>query len=274
MTLTREELVDMVFVLGECNRNPLLASRVYAQRYPARRHPRRERFQDLLQRFVNTGNVQFNKRNRTKPTTTEENEFLVLGNMHPYVSVREITNATGMSSSSVQRIKKKYKYHPFCQWAIQRTNEDRYFFKYVLFSDESTFHKNGYVNRHNCHYYATDNPHIIRATQSQFRWTLNVWAGILGDRIIGPVFFNGHLTGRSYVEFLQTELVNFLDDIPLATVCRMWMQQDGAPPHQVRQARDFLNEHFPNRWIGTGGPIRWTLRSLDLTKCDFFLWDL
>ena len=32
---------------------------------------------------------------------------------------------------------------------------------------------------------------------------------------------------------------------------------DGAPPHFSRVARQFLNQHFANKWIGHGGPIAW-----------------
>lgn len=40
MNFTREELVDMVFILGECYKNGVLTARVYGERYPDRRHPR------------------------------------------------------------------------------------------------------------------------------------------------------------------------------------------------------------------------------------------
>ena len=33
-----------------------------------------------------------------------------------------------------------------------------------------------------------------------------------------------------------------------------------------------LNEVFPNRWIGRGGPISWPPRSPDITPLDYFLW--
>ena len=33
-----------------------------------------------------------------------------------------------------------------------------------------------------------------------------------------------------------------------------------------------VNETFPNRWIGRGGPIAWPARSPDLNPLDFFLW--
>lgn len=38
--------------------------------------------------------------------------------------------------------------------------------------------------------------------------------------------------------------------------------------------RNWLNEVFPNRWIGRFGPIAWPPRSPDLTPLDFFLWGL
>lgn len=35
---------------------------------------------------------------------------------------------------------------------------------------------------------------------------------------------------------------------------------------------NFLNQHFPERWIGRYGPIHWPARSPDLTPADFYLW--
>ena len=47
---------------------------------------------------------------------------------------------------------------------------------------------------------------------------------------------------------------------------------DGAPPHFSRVARQFLNQHFADKWIGRGGPIAWPARSPDLNPLDFHLW--
>jgi len=33
-----------------------------------------------------------------------------------------------------------------------------------------------------------------------------------------------------------------------------------------------LNESFPNRWLGRGGPVAWPPRSPDLTPLDYYLW--
>jgi len=52
----------------------------------------------------------------------------------------------------------------------------------------------------------------------------------------------------------------------------MYFQHDGAPPHYTRHAREYLNESFPNRWLGRGGPVAWPPRSPDLTPLDYYLW--
>ena len=49
--------------------------------------------------------------------------------------------------------------------------------------------------------------------------------------------------------------------------------RDGAPPHFSRIARQYLNDHFPGKWIGRNGPVEWPPRSLDLNTIDFYLWD-
>lgn len=49
-------------------------------------------------------------------------------------------------------------------------------------------------------------------------------------------------------------------------------QQDGAPLHFHRDVTTFLNNTFPERWIGRGGPTAWPPRSPDLTPLDFSAW--
>jgi hypothetical protein len=52
----------------------------------------------------------------------------------------------------------------------------------------------------------------------------------------------------------------------------MWYQQDGEPPHYHRNIRAYLDNTFPDRWIGRRGYFEYPLRSPDLTPHDFFLW--
>lgn len=143
----------------------------------------------------------------------------------------------------------------------------------MLFSDEATFGNRGGVNRHNCHYYSDQNPHWQRSQEFQRQWSFNVWAGILGNNIIGPYFFEQNLNAENYFAFLQNNLPNLLRHIYNDLLNRMWFQQDGAPAHRSRNVTNYLNNRFPNRWIGIGSRTHeWPPRSPDLTPLDFYFW--
>lgn len=288
------ELIDMIFILGECHRNCSLASRMYKAQYPDReRHPREESFRNLLDRFLTTGSINYPKHERFRSVVTEENEFSIIATVveHPHVSTRELSREMEFARSSVRRILKKNKFHPFhvqllqelvpedflnrttfCQWIQQNVNEDPTFVETILFTDESTFHKNGFVNTHNFHYYSDENPHYFRGHKSQQRWSINVWAGIFGSYVIGPFFFDGPLNAAGYREFLQHHLFTLMENIPLARIRDMTFQQDGAPPHHARDVTEWLNNMFGQKWIGRAGPVRWPARSPDLSPLDYFLW--
>jgi len=45
----------------------------------------------------------------------------------------------------------------------------------------------------------------------------------------------------------------------------MYFQHDRVPPHYARRVREYLNEPFPNRWLGRGGPVEWPPRLPDFT---------
>ena len=98
---------------------------------------------------------------------------------------------------------------------------------------------------------------------------------ILWDRLIGPVRLPERLT-PTYREFLerltQDILPDVLDDVPLQLRVGMWFMNDGAPPHFSRIARQYLNDHFPGKWIGRNGSVEWPPRSPDLNPIDFYLW--
>lgn len=292
MNFPVEELTDMIWVLGECMKNSLLAQRIYRERYPARRQPDKITLDRLVDRFTRTGSVVYEKHTRTRSVVTEENEFnvMLVVTDNPHVSTREISRQQDISEKSVRRILHKNKMHPyhiqihqellnddyhhrvaFCEWAQQQIRDGVDFFDFVLFGDEATFHKNGALNKHNFHYYSTSNPYLV-ATHSQTRWSLNVWGGIVGDYVIGPHFFEGRVNGLIYLDFLQNHLPLLLENVPLNIRQRMWFLHDGAPVHHTRLIHDHLNIHFPDRWIGRGGPIAWPARSPDLSKIDFFMW--
>ena len=81
-----------------------------------------------------------------------------------------------------------------------------------------------------------------------------------------------NLTGNTHEAFLRHELPGLLEDIPLMIRSQMYFQHDGTPPHYTQHVREYLNESFPNCWLGRGGPVARPLRSPDLTPLDYYLW--
>ncbi|KAL3283544.1 hypothetical protein HHI36_006683 [Cryptolaemus montrouzieri] len=88
MNFSKEEMVDMISILGECDRNSLLASRVYAERFPNARC-----FKKLLIRFIETGNITYKKHDKPKTATTEDNQLSVMLTVteDPYKSQRDFS---------------------------------------------------------------------------------------------------------------------------------------------------------------------------------------
>jgi hypothetical protein len=62
------------------------------------------------------------------------------------------------------------------------------------------------------------------------------------------------LTGARYAQFIGTELPDLLEIVPLAYRINDWFQHDGAPPHFRRNVQEILDNQYPQRWIGRGGP--------------------
>lgn len=155
---------------------------------------------------------------------------------------------------------------------VEKWRENPNFLNEVLWSDESAFKRDGYINLHNVHSWQLENPHEKREDRSQYQFKINLWSGILNGQIIGPIELPAILNGRNYLQFLENDLPTLLEDTPLALTLRMWYQQDGCPAHYARQVRQHLDATFPQRWIGRLGPILWPPRSPDLNPMDFFYW--
>lgn len=122
---------------------------------------------------------------------------------NPKQSQKEISRALGIPATTVHRILKEFGYHPyhyvrvqellekdhlsrteFCEWFLDRHNEDEHFIDRILFTDESTFGRLGLFNIHNEHHYAEENPHLSVVRSTQTRCTVNVWAGLIGNRVV------------------------------------------------------------------------------------------
>lgn len=127
------------------------------------------------------------------------------------------------------------------------------------------------LNSRNSHVWSEENPHVTRNTRSQRKFSLNVWCGLIGDKLIGPHFFEPRLTGEMYCNFLENELPDLLENEDVDQRGLIF-QQDGEPLHFSLAVRNHLDTMYSDRWIGRGGPHAWPPRSPDLTPLDYFLW--
>lgn len=205
---TPTEIVDMTMILGECRGNYTAAAALYADRFPNQRHPGRTTIRDLVAR-ARDGHL---TRQRTHHEYDEHDNrvvvILAMIHLNPHISSRQIERQVGIPRQTALKIVKKRKYHAyhitltqaltpadflarvqFCEWALQRIQEDPTFFNYVMFSDEATFTNDGTLNRHNSHYWSDVNPHWFRSIDRQHQWSVMVWCGIVNGYLIGPFFF-------------------------------------------------------------------------------------
>lgn len=292
---TNSEMAEMHFMYGLANGNAKEARRLYIERFPNRIIPDHRIFSTIHRRLVETGSVGkiSSDVGRPRNVRTPQIEEAVLNEIeeHPETSTRKISDKFNVSHQVVWRILNESSFYPyhiqrvqallprdfpcrinFCQWYLTKLAVDPNFECKILFTDEANFSRNAIMNFHNNHIWALENPHEIVETHFQEQFSLNVWGGIIGDHLIGPVFLPGRLTGELYRYFLQHQLCLLLEDLPLILRNEMWYMHDGAPAHFSILAREYLNEVYQNKWIGRDGPQLWPPRSPDLNSLDFFLW--
>lgn len=121
---------------------------------------------------------------------------------------------------------------------------DPSFLASVLFTDETLFSYEGVFNVYNSHVRAYENPHGTRSHAAQHHLAVSVWAGVIGDCLLGPYLLPPRLDGKKCLIIFETVLPTFLVAIP-AHFCRdMWFQYDEAPVHSTITVRDYLNRIF------------------------------
>ncbi|EZA47969.1 hypothetical protein X777_14652, partial [Ooceraea biroi] len=121
---------------------------------------------------------------------------------NPGTSVCRTALEFGLSRSEVQSILRQNELHPyhyqrvqqilprdveriyFCEGFLAQCRRNVSFPDIILWTDESTFTPNGVFNCRNCLYSADENPHVVRQGAFQYRWSINVWAGIIGNQVV------------------------------------------------------------------------------------------
>jgi len=115
-----------------------------------------------------------------------------------------------------------------------------------LGTDASALTREGIFHTRNSHFYAEENPYLVRQQHFQWRLAVNVWVCVIDGYVVGPflgfprVLVNGH-----YLNFLQNELPILLEDVPLHLRHQMIFQYDEAPPNFSVEVLKYLDETFP-----------------------------
>lgn len=287
---TYREVADIHFVYGLCNGNANAAAREYARRYPNRITPQPRMFTRIHLRFGERGIQRAPNELYRLVSPEDEEEVLQLVTNCPRLSTRRIARRVGLSHKSVWLILRREGLRPFhfrrvqdivepdyarrivfCLWINRQLRRVPNFLERILWTDEATFTRAGYTNHRNDHQWLVENPHAVRPSSFQHEFKINLWAGMIDDRLIGPIVLPPNLNGERFLAFLRNEFIEALEDIPLWNRVNIILQLDGAPAHFARSVRQHLDENF-RQWIGREGTIAWPPRSPDLTPLHYFLW--
>lgn len=226
MGYENDEAVLMVQIVGECGNNFSAAERLWRERFPDRTPHSRRVFERLIKRLINKGIVQpdHNKGKVIRRPVRDVRSVDILASVqvNPRDSLNGRARDSGVSKTTIHRILKAEKCHPyrmtlrhalmegdfqlrldFCNWAI---DQDPLFHRKLMFSDECTFKSDAEVNTWNCRYWSDQNPHWFEQIDHQHVWKVNVWCGILKNKIVGPIFLDENLNGARYAAWVRYNL--------------------------------------------------------------------
>lgn len=294
MDLSEKEIGEIVQMYYGHDNSIRQVRDFWAGMHPTRPIPSKSFIHKCIKRLQETGNPLPKKRGGNRRVRAGENtaiNVLAAIDQNPEQSCFEIASNAGVSTSSVFRVLKQHNFKSFkiqghqellpadtearvnfCEQVFNKVDNNANFIRNICFTDESTFTLHKQPNKQNTRIWATENPHKFLQTRTQWPQKVNVWLGILGPHIIGPFYIDGNLNGDKYLEMLQQQIYPEIQRVMANRLGDVWFQQDGCPSHYTRAVTQFLNEHFPNRWIGRGGTIHWPPRSPDLSPNDFHFW--
>ncbi|KAK2946210.1 hypothetical protein BLNAU_18886 [Blattamonas nauphoetae] len=179
---------------------------------------------DLVRRFERTGktdDLPRSGRSRTAstPAIRERVNQDVLA--RPTLSIRQRMRDLGLTFGTTHRIIHSLGFTPyrmqtshwlfdqdyqervrFCRWFLTKHQDSPTFLNQIWFTDESRFTLDSSVNIHNSYYYSRVNPHY-HVEVPNTRRGLNVWCAISCLGMIGPIFYEGTMTGHKYRQMLR-----------------------------------------------------------------------
>jgi hypothetical protein len=205
----------------------------------------------------------------------------------PQKSLRQRSSELNIPQTTLHSILTKEKFRPWkptflqylseedkvlrvnCCNEILRTHVTENARNNIFFSDECSIYSESKTTQ--TVWWSKENPHY-HIQLKKYPPSIMVWAAMNSKYLIGPFFITGTVNSNKYIELLENEFKPELQRLHIYN--QIILQQDGSTSHTAYATRDYLNENYPNRWIGINGPISWPPRSPDLTSCDNALWGI
>lgn len=103
----------------------------------------------------------------------------------------------------------------------------------------------------------------------QGRFGFNFWAELLDNNVLTNGIYEENLNTQHCVVFWKQKYSTLLTTYPI-TWCIFYFLHKVAPPHNAYLLNEYINANFWQQWIGNSRPIRWAVRSPDLTPIDSF----
>ena len=138
----------------------------------------------------------------------------------PRLSTRRMASRIGVSLMQVWRTLHEEDLYPYHDQSVQHLEPgdhaqriDFYhlitahpqLLSVILFTDKASLTRDRINNSRNSHTWSHDNPYETSVTKFQRRFSVNVWCGLLDNKLIGIFVFDNNLTGNTYEVFLIME---------------------------------------------------------------------
>ena len=218
---------------------------LFRRNYENRPVPNQSTISRIIRNFEQSGCVNYQHCNRGKRQLKEHNVTDILARiaLEPTSSARQIASESGISKTTILKVLKRNKFksykaqehqqllptdanarNVFCESIMERCNQQENFPYLVCFTDECTFHMVSKHNKQIHRHWATENPNIVVQCRTQYPQKVNVWTGILKNKIVGPIFIEGNLNSEKYLELLQNEIAEKI--VQIAGEDQIWYLHD------------------------------------------------
>jgi hypothetical protein len=126
---------------------------------------------------------------------------------------------------------------------VWQCHDERFCSCHIFFTNRTGFRRNCTLHFHNRHICSDINPLSTVQCRWQQEFSINVWAGIVGDCCLKhSLELLNNTSGAHFTEILDTVLLDIQ--------WNMWLMCDGAPAHFSYTAWNYLEAAHTGWWIG------------------------